>query len=143
MTKDYKMKITQTFVYLILTVLLASCANVSKAPEEQSSGAKDFQTLDDRGSVYLYRTGRAVGAAGQLMVKVNGNDAGGTGPGTFFKWDLSPGLYTFMSSARESSVTVQLEVKAGENYFIRQDARLGIRDFRVTMKEVDQSMGMK
>ena len=58
-----------------------------------------------------YRTGRAVGAAGQLKVLVNSKDAGGTGPGTFFRWDLLPGTYTFASSTGESSAVVQLEVK--------------------------------
>ena len=93
--------------------------------------------------LYLYRTGRAVGAAGQLMVKVNDISAGGTGPGSLFKWDLNPGLYTFMSSTAESSVTVQLDVKAGKIYFIRQDARIGLSAGRVTMKEVDSNQGKR
>jgi len=41
-----------------------------------------------------------------------------------------------MYSAAESSVTLQLEVKAGENYFIRQDAILGLNVGWVTMKAV-------
>ena len=84
-----------------------------------------------------------IGAAGQLNVKVNGKDAGGIGPGSFFKWDLNPGIYTFSSSTAESSATVQVDVKAGEVYFIRQDARLGISNGRVTMKEVESHKGRK
>lgn len=137
------MKSFASISIIFLTSILASCANVSNAPEELSREAKGFETLEDRGSVYLYRTGRAVGAAVQLMVKVNGNDAGGTGPSSFFKWDLTPGLYTFMSSTAESSASIQLDVKAGENYFIRQDARLGLSAGRVTMKSVDKNQGMK
>ena len=68
-------------------------------------------------------------------------DAGGTGPGTFFRWDLKPGTYTFASSTGESSAVVQLEVKAGQLYFIRQDARMGIESGRVTIKEVDEKQG--
>lgn len=108
-----------------------------------SAEAKSFEATQERGSVYLYRTGRVVGAAGQLNVKVNGMDAGGTGPGTFFKWDLKPGSYTFFSSTGEASAVVQIEVKAGEVYFIRQDARMGIDTGRVTMKEVSDSKGRK
>ncbi len=122
---------------------LISCANVSKAPEQQNAEAMEFQAPEGKGTVYLYRTGRAVGAAGQLLVKVNGNDAGGTGPGSFFKWDVSPGLYTFLSSTAESSATVQVDVNAGEIYFIRQDARLGLSAGRVTMKQVDSTQGMR
>jgi len=82
-----------------------------------------------------------VGAAGQLSVKVNSIDAGGTGPGTFFKWDLEPGTYTFSSSTGESSAVIQLDVKEQQVYFIRQDARLGVSSGRVTMKEVDSKKG--
>lgn len=122
---------------------LAACANVSKAPEEQRAEAMDFQAPDGKGTVYLYRTGRAVGAAGQLLVKVNGNDAGGTGPGSFFKFDLNPGIYTFSSATAESSAAVQIDVKEGEVYFIRQDARIGISAGRVTMKQVDANQGTR
>lgn len=128
---------------LIMAFFLANCAGTSKAPESKSAEAKSFEAPSDRGSVYLYRTGRMVGAAGQLMVKVNNMDAGGTGPGTFFKWNLKPGTYTFASATGESSAVIQVEVKAGEMYFIRQDARLGIESGRVTMKEVSDSKGKK
>jgi hypothetical protein len=133
----------QLFISLFLFVFMIGCASTSKAPSEMSDEAKSFKAPADRGSVYLYRTGRAVGAAGQLQVKVNGADAGGTGPGTFFKWDLKPGIYTFASSTGEASAVVQLNVKAGEVYYIRQDARLGIDQGRVTMKEVSDNKGRK
>jgi uncharacterized protein DUF2846 len=127
----------------ISSSLFIGCASVSKAPAEKSDAAKSFEALADRGTVYLYRTGRAVGAAGQLSVKINGQDAGGTGPGSFFKWDFKPGVYTFLSSTPESSATEQIDVKAGEVYFIRQDARLGVGNGRVTMKKVDDQKGQQ
>ena len=126
---------------IVLAFFAASCASTSKAPESKSNEAKTFEAPVDRGTVFLYRTGRAVGAAGQLNVKVNSLDAGGTGPGTFFRWDLKPGIYTFSSSTGESSAVIQLDVKAGQVYFVRQDARMGIDSGRVTMKEVDENKG--
>jgi len=133
------------FLWVIPIVLVicfvTSCASTSKAPETKSNEAKAYVAPDDKGTVFLYRAGRAVGAAGQLSVKVNSLDAGGTGPGTFFKWDLKPGTYTFSSSTGESSAVVQLDVQAGQVYFIRQDARLGVSSGRVTMKEVDSKKG--
>jgi hypothetical protein len=128
---------------MLVTVVITGCASTSKAPSEMSDQAKSFVAPADKGAVYLYRTGRVVGAAGQLSVKVNGQDAGGTGPGTFFKWDLKPGTYTFFSSTGEASAVVQLDVKAGEVYYIRQDARIGIDTGRVTMKEVSDNKGRK
>jgi hypothetical protein len=137
-------KINLFYLLIFFMALFAfGCASTSKAPSEKSQEAKSFQAPDDRGTVFIYRTGRAVGAAGQLQVKVNSTDAGGTGPGTFFRWDLLPGSYTFSSSTGESSAVIQLDVKAGQTYFIRQDARMGITDGRVTMKEVDSKKGQK
>ena len=137
------MSLNKLLMFASLVILLASCAKVSYAPDEKDEEAKSFTAPEDRGAVYLYRTGRMVGAAGQLYVKVNGLDAGGTGPGSFFKWDLKPGTYTFLSSTDESSVTVQLEVKAGEVYFIRQDARMGLSSGRVSMEEVSAEKGVE
>ena len=134
-------QINWTVALLIIVFFATGCASTSKAPDSKNNEAKSFVAPDDKGSVFLYRTGRAVGAAGQLMVKVNSMDAGGTGPGTFFRWDLKPGIYTFASSTGESSAVVQLEVKAGQLYFLRQDARMGIESGRVTMKEVDEKQG--
>ncbi len=127
-------------ILLILPVLIG-CASTSKAPADLSEKAKSFEAPADKGVVYMYRTGRVVGAAGQLTVKINGIDAGGTGPGTFFKWELKPGTYSFASSTGEASAVVQVEVEAGEIYFIRQDARMGIDSGRVTLKEVSDSKG--
>jgi hypothetical protein len=131
-------------VFILLALgMVYGCASTSKATSDESEKAKSFEAPSDRGTVYLYRTGRAVNAASQLSVKVNGIDAGGTGPGTFFKWDLKPGTYTFNSATGEASAVIQLEVKAGEVYYIRQDARIGLNAGRVTMKEVSDSKGRK
>ena len=130
-------------LFLLSSSLIVGCASVSKAPTEKSDEAKSFEAPSDRGTVYLYRTGRAVGAAGQLSVKVNNDSAGGTGPGSFFKWDLKPETYTFLSSTGESSAVVQLDVKAGQVYYLRQDARMGVSSGRVTIKEVDSKQGQK
>lgn len=126
---------------LIIILLLSGCASTSKAPESSSNEAKNFNAPHGKGTVFLYRTGRAVGAVGQLKVKVNSTDAGGTGPGTFFRWDLTPGTYTFSSSTSESSAVVQLDVEVGKVYFLRQDARMGVNSGRVTLVEVDSKRG--
>lgn len=127
---------------LIAIVALSGCAKTSKAPAEQHEAAMAFEVPDDRGVVYLYRSGKAIGAAGTIEVKVNGQTAGGTGPSTFFRWELKPGSYTFYSITGEASATVALEVDAGQIYFIQQDARMGLNSGRVNMKEVDEKTGM-
>ncbi len=131
-------------ILLILTLiinLIFGCAATSKAPSESDSVAKQFTIIPEKGVVYLYRTNRFVGSGGQTMIKVNGNEAGGTGNGTFFRWELTPGKYSFACNTSESSAIVEIDVAVGEIYFIRQDQRIGISDGRVTLKEVEESKG--
>lgn len=122
---------------ILLAFLLANCAGVSKASEENSAAAKTFEPVSDKGVVFLYRPGKFVASAVQTPIKVNGQDAGGTGPGTFFRWELPPGTYTFLASTQGTSRVVELNVTAGKVYYIEQDEKIGVQDTRVTMKEVD------
>ncbi len=128
---------------LVIAYFVSGCASTSKAPASKSDDAKAFNKVTEKGVVYLFRPGRAVGAAKQTQIKVNGMDAGGTGPGTFFKWELKPGPYTFSCFTSESSAILELDVKAGEQYFLRQDTRLGVSGGRVTLKQVNESTGMQ
>ena len=127
---------------LLQVAILFGCANVSTAPPESDAAAKSFDPAEGKGVVYLYRPGRAIGAAMQMQVTVNGDTAGGTGPGTYFRFDLRPGFYTFMSSSPESSATTQVQVEAGWMYFIEQQTQIGLQSARVTMRQVDTATGM-
>jgi len=136
----------KAIIYLSIALMLPlfiACAGTSKAAQEKSDEAKEFAKHEDKAIVYLYRPGRAIGAAGQTQIKVNGLDAGGTGPGTFFRWELTPGEYVFSCFTSESSAVVELDVKANEHYFLRQDTRLGLGDGRVTLKEENEATGEK
>ena len=141
------MTITRMRFYILLPLALLailmvnSCASTSKATEDSSQAAKQFEKHPEKGVVYLYRPGRAVGAAASSQIKINGIDAGGTGPGTFFRWELTPGNYAFSAFTTESSAVVEVDVKAGEHYFIRQDERLGISSGRVTVVIQDEATG--
>ena len=98
--------------------------------------------MPDKGVVYLYRPGRFVAAAVSTAIKVNGQNAGGTGPGTFFRWELKPGTYVFSAQTSESSAAVEIDVKPGEHYFVMQNEHIGLNSTRVSMKQVDEKTGM-
>ena len=137
------MKRSRLLLLLLVLALpgLFQCASVSKAPSEQAEAAKSFEPVEDKATVFLYRPGRAVGAASATQIKVNSLDAGGTGPGSFFRWEMKPGKYTFLASTSESSATVALDVEAGQFYFIELITKIGLSDGRVKMKQVDESKG--
>ena len=127
----------------IVLGLIISCASTSTASIEKDEKAKSFETISNKGVVYLYRPGRALGAAGQTQVKINGLDAGGTGPGTFFRWELTPAEYVFSCKTPESSAAVELNVESGKLYFLMQNEHLGVSSGRVSLKEVNEKEGMK
>ncbi len=137
------MNIFKLLSILGLAVVLSNCASTSAASAEKSEAAKQFNIPTDKGVVYLYRPGRAVGAAVSSQIKVNGQNAGGTGPGTFFRWELKPGTYVFSASSTESSAAAELDVKSGKQYFLMQSEHIGINSGRVSIKEVDETTGMK
>ena len=99
-------KLIPVLMMAIVLMGLAGCAKTSKAPAESNDAAKSFEAVEGRGVVYLYRRGRAVGAASAIQVKINGKDAGGTGPGTFFRWELKPDTYVFSANTAESSAAL-------------------------------------
>ena len=120
---------------------ITGCASVSTASEESSTGAKNFDLLEDKGVVHHYRRGCAVGASAAVPVQVNGIAAGGIGPGMFFCWELKPGTFRFISSTGESSATVSLDVEAWQFYLVDQPTRMGADSGRVTMHVRDARAG--
>jgi len=127
------------FIPLFFGFTLVSNANIVKG-----NSTNDTIQIPQKGTVYMYRTGRAMGAIVKSQVKINGLDAGGLGNNSYFEWELDPGVYTFTSYTKESSPVVQIDVKANEKYYIRQDQRLGLtHDGRVTLKQVDASKASK
>jgi len=123
--------------------LLNHCASSSKASAEKSNEAKQFIAPEGKGVVYLYRPGRLYASAIQYQVKINGKDAGGSGPGTFFRWELMPGRYTLSSATSESSAVAEVNVEAGKLYFFKQGVGVGLTDARVRIDQVDEATGKK
>ena len=110
---------------------------------------KQTSTLDtiqipQKGTVYMYRVGRALGMVVKIQVKVNGRDAGGIGNNSYFEGELESGAYTFSAFTKESSPIVEIDVKPGEKYYLRIDQRVGLtQGGRVTLKQVDDSKATK
>ena len=110
----------------------------------QNNTINDTIKIPQKGTVFLYRTGRAVGAVVKTQIKVNGRDAGGIGNNSYFEWELEPGVYTFSCYTKESNPIIEIDVKPNETYYIRQDQRMGLtNDGRVTLKRVEESKATK
>ena len=122
-------------------ILLFAVLGITQISLAQS---ESFEKNPEKGIVYLYRPGRAVGALVKTQIRVNGQEAGGTSNNSYFKWELEPGRYTFSCYTKGSSPVVELQVEANEHYFIRQDERVGLTEGgRVTLKVENEKKGKK
>lgn len=123
---------------VLISILILSSINLSIAQSES------FNKNPDKGIVYLYRPGKAVGAAVKTQIQINGQNAGGTANNSYFKWELDPGRYVFSCYSRESSPAIEIDVAANQHYFIRQDEKIGLTEGgRVTLKQMEENKGMK
>ena len=131
-------------LFTICSLLLTDCASTSKSSAENDAAAKTFATSETKGIVYLYRPGRAFAGSIQTPIKINGLDAGGAGPGTYFKWELQPGKYTVSSATQGSSAVVELDVEPGKLYFLMQDYKFDVvMGAKVTIENTDAGKGKK
>ncbi len=108
--------------------------------KQEVNTKNDTIIIPQKGTVYMYRTGKAVGMVLKIQVKVNGRDAGGIGNNNYFEWDLKQGVYTFSTFTKESSPIIEMDVKPGEKYYLRIDQRVGLtQGGRITLKQVEES----
>jgi len=134
---------------LILSLILIIPVFLGFSVESNGNIVRNYSINDtikipQKGIVYLYRVGRAVGAIVKTQIKIDGKDAGGLGNNSYFEWDLEPGSYIFTCFTKESSPAIEIDVKPNEKYYIRQDQRIGLTNGgRVTLKEVSESKGLQ
>jgi hypothetical protein len=134
------MKKLTKLLLVLTTLLIVGCAAPIKAPPEKDAAAKVFTPLKDKAAVFIYRNENYGGAVG-MPVKVNGQDIGETGAKTFFRLNLTSGMYVIASEA-ENTAELPLTVVEGKNYFVWQEVRMGIWKARTALRPVDDKSGM-
>src|SRR5215467_4022160 len=95
---------------LVIAILLAG---ISLAQETPSPAAKD----GDKATVYIYRYKQFVGSALSPSVYCDDVDLARMQNGRYFTATVDAGHHTFRSNDKQAGV--DLDVKAGQSYFIR------------------------
>ena len=132
------MKNLRNFLLLLIGVLIAfllGCASVPMATLMQDTKAKDFSTLPDRGSVFIFNNSN-LGTDAQL-ISVNGKTVGSIAALTYFRFNLIPSKYSINSFASYGNSTIDLNVEAGTNYFVWQHINL----FNTKLEQVNETEG--
>ena len=128
----------RNFLLLLIGVLIAfllGCASVPMATLMQDTKAKDFSTLPDRGSVFIFNNSN-LGTDAQL-ISVNGKTVGSIAALTYFRFNLIPSKYSINSFASYGNSTIDLNVEAGTNYFVWQHINL----FNTKLEQVNETEG--
>lgn len=90
----------------------------------QSGDPKNFKAPNNKALVYIVRPGWFGGTIG-LKLFVNGKEFGKNTGVRYMYGFFKPGTYTFMSKGSNKS-EVRLTVKAGQTYFLYQEALVGL-----------------
>ncbi len=135
--------IRQIATAVVAVTLLVGCASVPPAPSSLEQKAKEFIPSFGKARIYLFRERNIFGAAIQFQVALDGRIAGGTGPGTFFMFEVPPGKHVVSSSTAESVSALEINAEPDRNYFIRQRQNLGVVGPRVELVRVDETEGRK
>ena len=113
------------------------------ASSEQDKALKEFQKpAEGKSGLYIYRNSFA-GQALKKNVYINGKLIGETANKVYFYKELTPGPYVLATESEFSENNVDLQVEAGELYFVEQYIKLGVFVGGAALEKVDSQKGMK
>ncbi|MFC1542589.1 DUF2846 domain-containing protein [Pseudomonadota bacterium] len=121
--------------------LLSGCASVPMASLDEDKDAKKFTASSDKSNIYFYRN-ESIGGAIAMTVSLDGRMAGKTGPQTYFLWRVDPGKHE-VASHTENTAKIVLDTKAGNNYYVWQEVKMGMWAPRSQLHEVNAERGQK
>jgi hypothetical protein len=106
---------------LLFTFWLTSLLASAQEPANSSPQAADAKS--SKATVYIYRYKQFVGSALSPSVFCDGAQLARMDNGRYFTANLNAGKHTFTSNDQQSGI--DLELKAGEEYFIRVEIATG------------------
>ena len=106
---------------LLFAFCLTSLLAFAQEPANSSPQAADAKS--SKATVYIYRYKQFVGSALSPSVNCDGAQLARMDNGRYFAANLNPGKHTFTSNDPQSGI--DLDVKAGEEYFIRVEIATG------------------
>jgi len=131
-------------VFLTITsVLFAGCASVPTEQAEVSNVLKQVKAPSaNNAGLYIYRSNSVVGGALKKDVWVDGECIGETARGTFFYHEVLGNIQHKVSTESEFSPNdLMIDIKAGNNYFVKQYIKPGLIVGGAGLKLVPESEG--
>lgn len=119
--------------------MLSACGSAKLLPADVSNQAIALGNVEDKASVYVYRTSIVGGAVG-MHVDLNDVRLTTLYPKNFYLCLLNPGEYVFTGNA-ENKDKITVAVEAGKSYYIEIMPRMGIVMARCKIEPVDTAEG--
>lgn len=128
-------------LFLFSTVLFAGCRSVPLASMDEDTAAKQFKVNPNGAQIYLYRN-EIFGGQIKIDVRLDGVEVGKTLQNTYLLLEVPPGKHK-LESESENTSTLELATEKGKNYFVWQEAKMGLWLARNKLQSVDESTGKK
>lgn len=120
-------------------ISMTGCASVPMASAEKDTSAKSYKTDPNQANIYVYRN-ETFGAAIKMPVLIDNYAVGDTASKTYIFKQVAPGSHT-VTSKTENDATLTIDAKAGENYFVWQEVKMGAFAARSQLHLVDAEKG--
>jgi hypothetical protein len=107
------------------------------ASPSADSAAKTFNTDSAKANIYIYRD-ESFGAALKMPVTLDNASIGETASKTYLFRQVTPGTHTITSQGKD---TLSVDTKAGNNYFVWQEVKMGLVSGGSKLHLVDEAKG--
>jgi len=124
---------------LVGVTLFSGCRSVPLASLKEDSTAKEFKTNPNAAQIYIYRN-EILGGQIKIDVRLNGSEVGKTLQNTYMVLEVPPGKHKIESESENTS-TLELTTEKGKNYFVWQEAKMGMWLARNKLQIVDEKTG--
>jgi Protein of unknown function (DUF2846) len=124
---------------LVVGVAISGCASTPMAPAVTDASAKSYVVDPGKANLYVYRNDES-GVAPKMPVLIDNIAAGETMAKTFVFKQVVPGNHVVVSKG-EKEVTLLIDAKAGQNYFVWQEVKMGKWEPQSRLHLVDETVG--
>ena len=133
-------------IMALMVLFLSGCSHFKHGPVELADqladqSAKKFTVSEGKSNIFVIFMGGYSSSYRNFPVTVDGIQYGFLSDGTFMRITVLPGNHTIVSSSPENQQMVEIESKAGNNYFFSIVSEIAFRDLQVKLKEIDQEEG--
>lgn len=109
----------------IISATLTGCANIEMASKQEDQSAKTFSPSQEEANIYIYRNSW-VGMNVRQRAYFDGKELGVLKDETFYVMKAKPGKHRVETESEFSNNGIDIDVKGGENIYVRQYIKLGL-----------------